>query len=64
MLKSYQYKRLRTAFEHHCVVTGLYSPYKANILIWLAANDMIRLYSSDERSKLIDYIWDNLWQLN
>lgn len=64
MLKTNQYKRLRTAFEHHCVITGLYSPYKANILIWLEASNIIKSYSSEERSNLIDYIWDNLWQLN
>lgn len=64
MSKTKQYKRLRRAFENHCVVTGLFSPYKANVLVWLEKINMVKSYSSEERSKLVDYIWDHLWQLN
>ncbi|UCD33050.1 MAG: hypothetical protein JSW04_01685 [Desulfobacterales bacterium] len=64
MTKTTQYKRLKRAFEHHCVVTGLFSPFKANVLIWLEATHSTQSYSSEERSQLVDYIWDHLWQLN
>jgi hypothetical protein len=64
MLKTTQYKRLRRAFEHHCVTTGLFSPYKANVLIWLETINATQSYSSEERSHLVDYIWDHLWQLS
>ena len=60
--KTKQYKRLKTAFEHHCVVTGFLGPYKANVLLWLEKNNIIKFYTAEERSKLVDYIWDNLWQ--
>ena len=64
MSKIAHYNRLRRAFEHHCVVTGLFSPYKASVLIWLEASNAVRPCSSEERSMIVDYIWDHLWQLN
>ena len=64
MSKTTQFKRLRRAFEHHCVVNKLFLPYKANVLIWLETIDAAQSFSTDERSRLVDYIWDHLWQLN
>jgi hypothetical protein len=64
MLETIQYERLRRAFEHHCVVNKLFLPYKANVLIWLETIHSSQAFSSEERSRLVDYIWDHLWQLN
>ena len=64
MLETKQCKRLKTEFEHHCVTTGLFRPYKANVLLWLESDNVTQFDSAEERSRLIDYIWDNLWKLN
>ena len=60
MSKLSQYRRLKRAFENYCVTIGLFSPFKANVLIWLEAINVTRSYSSEERSRLVDYIWDHL----
>jgi len=46
LTKTKQYKRLKMAFEHHCVVTGFFGPYKANVLLWLKKNNIIKFYYS------------------
>ena len=64
MSETIQYERLRRAFEHHCVVNSFFLPYKANVVIWLETIDLAKSFSSEERSRLVDYIWDHLWQLS
>ena len=64
MLEAQQCKRLKTAFEHHCVTKKLFRPYKANVLLWLESSNITKFDTIEDRSRLVDYIWDNLWQTN
>lgn len=62
MLEAEQCKRLKAAFENHCATTKLFRPYKANILLWLENNLNTRFDTIDDRSKVVDYIWEHLWE--
>lgn len=64
MLEANQCKRLRTAFEHHCLTKKLFHPYKANVLLWLENSNPTKFDTVEERSKVVDYIWDNLWKIH
>ena len=64
MLEAKQCMRLKTEFEHHCVVNGMFRPYKANVVLWLENSPEARFDNIEDRCQIVDYIWDNLWKIH